>query len=262
MSTQNSSAILKMIIQIYEIQSSVEAQTLVDMGVDHIGSVLVSETQWMVPELKETLEWVRSSPAKSSLIPLFNALDSVLRTIAYYRPDIIHFCEALTDRSDLKNFCRRLMDLQQEVKMRFPDVSIMRSIPIAEAGAENPVPTLELAGWFEPYSDFFLTDTLLVDGAGADSGNQPVQGFVGITGKTCNWDTARRLVSSSRIPVILAGWISPANVADGIAQVKPAGVDSCTMTNAFDEDGRPIRFRKDLRKVRQLVYAVRKAEVH
>ena len=118
-----------MIIQIYEVQTSVEAQTLVDMGVDHIGSVLVSETQWMVPELKETLEWVRSSPAKSSLIPLFNAADSVLRTIAYYRPDIIHFCEALTDRSDLKNFCRRLMDLQQEVKMRFPDVSIMRSIP-------------------------------------------------------------------------------------------------------------------------------------
>ena len=249
-----------MIIQIYEVQTPVEAQSLIDLGVDHIGSVLVSETQWMVPELKETLDFVRSSPAKSSLIPLFNEVDSVVRALEYYRPDIIHFCEALTDQSEVKNFCRRLIELQQEVKMRFPDVGIMRSIPIAETGAVNSIPILELAAWFEPYSDFFLTDTLLVDGAGTDSGNQPVQGFVGITGKTCNWDTARRLVSSSRIPVILAGGISPANVADGIAQVKPAGVDSCTMTNAIDENGRPIRFRKDLRKVQLLVDAVRKTE--
>ena len=249
-----------MIIQIYEVQTPVEAQSLIDLGVDHIGSVLVSETQWMVPELKETLDFVRSSPAKSSLIPLFNEVDSVVRALEYYRPDIIHFCEALTDQSEVKNFCRRLIELQQEVKMRFPDVGIMRSIPIAETGAVNSIPTLELAGWFEPYSDFFLTDTLLLDGAGADVGNQPVQGFVGITGKTCNWDTARRLVSSSRIPVILAGGISPANVADGIAKVKPAGVDSCTMTNAIDENGRPIRFRKDLRKVQLLVDAVRKTE--
>ena len=144
--------------------------------------------------------------------------------------------------------------------MRFPDISIMRSIPIAEAEAANSIPTLELAGWFEPYSDFFLTDTLLLDGAGGDSDNQPVQGFVGITGKTCNWNTARRLVSSSRIPVILAGGISPANAAEGIARVRPAGVDSCTLTNAIDEDGRPIRFSKDLRKVQQLVDAVRKTD--
>ena len=249
-----------MIIQIYEVQTPVEAQTLIDLGVDHIGSVLVSETQWMVSELKETLECVRSSPAKSSLIPLFNAVDSVIRTLECYRPDIVHFCESLTDQPDIKNFCGRLIELQQEVKMRFPDISIMRSIPIAEAEAEDSIPTLELAGWFEPYSDFFLTDTLLLDGAGADIGNQPVQGFVGITGKTCNWDTARRLVSSSRIPVILAGGISPANVAEGISRVRPAGVDSCTLTNAIDEDGRPIRFSKDLRKVQQLVDAVRKTE--
>jgi phosphoribosylanthranilate isomerase len=249
-----------MIIQIYEVQTPAEAQTLIDLGVDHIGSVLVSETQWMVPELKETLECVQSSQAKSSLIPLFNALDSVIRTLECYRPDIVHFCEALTDHPDVKNFCGRLIEIQQEVKMRFPDISIMRSIPIAEAKAADSIPTLELAGWFEPYSDFFLTDTLLLDGAGDDIGNQPVHGFVGITGKTCNWDTARRLVSSSRIPVILAGGISPANVAEGISRVRPAGVDSCTLTNAIDEDGRPIRFSKDLRKVQQLVDAVRKTE--
>jgi phosphoribosylanthranilate isomerase len=124
------------------------------------------------------------------LIPLFNAVDSVFRALEYYRPDIIHFCEALADQPDVKGFCRRLIDLQQEIKMRFPDIRIMRSIPIAEPGAVNPPPTLELAGWFEPCSDFFLTDTLLLEEAGADFDNQPVNGFVGITGRICNRDFA------------------------------------------------------------------------
>ena len=41
---------------------------------------------------------------------------------------------------------------------------------------------------------------------------------------------------------------------------RPAGIDSCTLTNACDADGRPIRFRKDLGKVKHLVEAVRRAE--
>lgn len=249
-----------MIIQIYEIQTPAEAQTLIDLGVDHIGSVIVSETEWKIPELRDTLECVRSSSAKSSLIPLFNKSDSIFRVLDYYRPDIIHFCEALMDQPDIKIFCRRLIGLQQEVKMRFPDIKIMRSIPIARTGAANSIPTLEMAGWFEPSSDFFLTDTILRNQSGSDGDIQPVQGFVGITGQTCNWDTARRLASASRIPVILAGGISPANVSEGIAWVEPAGVDSCTLTNAGDERGLPIRFKKDMQKVRQLVEAVRAVE--
>jgi phosphoribosylanthranilate isomerase len=250
-----------MIIQIYEIQTPAEAQTLIDLGVNHIGSVIVSETQWKVPELKDTLECVRSSSAKSSLIPLFNTADSVFRILDYYRPDIIHFCEALTDQPGVKNFCRRLIELQQEVKRRFPDIRIMRSIPIARAGAADSISTLEIAGWFEPTSDFFLTDTILLNQSGTNVDSQPVQGFVGLTGQTCNWDTARRLASTSHIPVILAGGISPANVSEGIARVKPAGVDSCTLTNARDERGLTIRFKKDMQKVQQLVEVVRGAEI-
>ena len=250
-----------MIIQIYEIQTPAEAQTLIDLGVNHIGSVIVSETEWKVPELKDTLECVRSSSAKSSLIPLFNTADSVFRILDYYRPDIIHFCEALTDQPGVKNFCRRLIELQQEVKRRFPDIRIMRSIPIARAGAPDSISTLEIAGWFEPTSDFFLTDTILLNQSGTNVDSQPVQGFVGLTGQTCNWDTARRLASTSHIPVILAGGISPANVSEGIARVKPAGVDSCTLTNARDERGLTIRFKKDMQKVQQLVEVVRGAEI-
>jgi len=249
-----------MIIQIYEIQTPAEAAIMIELGVDHIGSAIVSEAEWKIPEIKETLDAIRPSSAKSSLIPLFNTLDSILCTLDYYQPDIVHFCEALTDHQDIRAYCRQLTALQQEIKKRFPQIKIMRSIPIAQSGIDISIPTLELSRKFEPYSDFFLTDTMLANQSGTVDDNQPVQGFVGITGQTCNWGTAASLVASSRIPVILAGGVSPANVSEGMRQVRPAGVDSCTLTNAVDEAGHPVRFKKDVVKVKQLIDAVRELE--
>jgi phosphoribosylanthranilate isomerase len=83
---------------------------------------------------------------------------------------------------------------------------------------------------------------------------------VGITGQTCSWRTAAELVAASNRPVILAGGISPDNVAAGILKTRPAGIDSCTQTNALDERGAPIRFKKDFQKVTRVVKAVREAE--
>lgn len=250
----------KIIIQIYEVQDPGEAQALINIGVDHIGSVIVSEKEWKVPGVAETIERVRSSPAKSSLITLYNSLDSVLRTLDYYQPDIVHFCEALTDRKDVWNYCQKLIRLQENVKKRFPQILVMRSIPIAQSGKRNLVPTLDFGKIFEPASDFFLTDTMLVSGSNQDTESQPVKGFVGITGQTCSWRAAAELVAASNIPVILAGGIAPGNVAEGIMRVRPEGVDSCTGTNSLDKKGAPIRFKKDLQKVKQMVEAVQKAE--
>ena len=136
----------------------------------------------------------------------------------------------------------------------------MRSIPIAQTRGNDKIPTIELAQRFEASSDFFLTDTILMNSSGSDIDYQPVPGFVGITGEICNWETARQLVKNASIPVILAGGISPQNVVDGIRQIKPAGVDSCTRTNVLDENGKPIRFKKDLVKVKRLVEKVRAVE--
>ena len=89
---------------------------------------------------------------------------------------------------------------------------------------------------------------------------QPVSGFVGITGRTCDWEVAAKLVAASSIPVILAGGISPENVAEALQRVRPAGIDSCTGTNARDGNGEPIRFKKDLASVKRLVETVRRFE--
>jgi phosphoribosylanthranilate isomerase len=110
---------------------------------------------------------------------------------------------------------------------------------------------------FSPFSDYFLIDTLRVNQSSLK--DQPVAGFVGITGEVCDWTISARIVTESPLPVILAGGIGEDNVYDGIMTVRPAGVDSCTKTNAVDATGCPIRFKKDLQKVKRMVSEARKA---
>ena len=243
------------ITQIYEIQTPAEAEEIINLGVDHVGTVLVSKEQWKQSEISDTRKVVRELKAQSSLIPLFSEPDPVHAAIDYYQPDIVHLCEHLTDECHRSTGCEALIKLQAGIRKRFPAVRIMRSIPIAPEGFENRVPTLELARLFEPVSDLFLTDTLLIS-----SDPQPVAGFVGITGETCDWKTAAQLVQQSAIPVILAGGLAPENVYTGIMAVKPAGVDSCTRTNAIAANGTSVRFKKDMPRVRAFIEQTRRAE--
>ena len=46
---------LRMIIQIYEIQTPQEAEICIELGVDRIGSVMLSQDRWRVPSLKEVI---------------------------------------------------------------------------------------------------------------------------------------------------------------------------------------------------------------
>jgi phosphoribosylanthranilate isomerase len=250
-----------MLVQLYEIQTPAEAEALIALGVDHIGSVILSASRWKDAAIRETVRLTLSAGARSSLIPLFNTPATVMEMLDYYRPDIVHFCESVSDPNGMLEICRKLLILQRQVKKNFPEIAIMRSIPIAPPGFARHVPTLELAALFEPASDYFLTDTLLIQNTSKTGPvDQPVNGFIGITGRTCDWLMARKLVDAVRIPVILAGGISPDNVVEGLRQVRPAGVDSCTGTNAHDRDGHPIRFKKDPARVKRLVDAVREFE--
>jgi phosphoribosylanthranilate isomerase len=250
----------QLIIQIYEIQNPEEAEAVVAAGADHVGSVLLSQAEWKIAELKDTVDRVRRCGAKSSLIPLFRDESCLVRALDHYRPEIVHFCDALPLSPLESKTCQQLIELQIRVKEHFPELAVMRSIPIAPEGLADQVPTLELGQVFEPFTDYFLTDTLLLGNAGSSMELQPVDGFVGITGRPCDWEMAGRLVRQSKIPVILAGGISADNATEAIARVRPAGIDSCTLTNARDAQDRPVRFQKDLDKVRALVAAARRAE--
>jgi len=250
------------VVQIYEVQTPSEAEKLIDLDVDHIGSVITSRESWKSPVIGDTVNAIHGAGRQSSLIPLFDDLDTILFMLDYYGPDIVHFCEAVTYQKGGRETCGRLLSLQENIKNRFPEINIMRSIPIPRPGMTDILNTLDLARLFEPVSDYFLTDTLLLEKSGSVADHQPVKGFVGITGKTCDWDIAGELVKSCKIPVILAGGITPDNVFDGLMKVQPAGVDSCTGTNALDSKGQSIRFKKDVDKVKHMVDEVRRAEKH
>jgi phosphoribosylanthranilate isomerase len=248
-----------LIVQIYEIQTPAEAEEMIALGVDHVGSVLVSREDWRQPAIRDTVRAVQAAGRVSALIPLFSDFDGLARALDYYRPDIVHFCEALPLAAAGRGRLGALVAGQRRIREAFGEIRIMRSIPVPADGHGRAADILGLAQAFEGVSDFFLTDTLLAPEADGTGDQEPVKGFVGITGRTCSWEIARRLVAASALPVILAGGLSPENVADGIRRVQPAGVDSCTWTNAAGADGRPVRFKKDRQRVRRFVHLARRA---
>jgi phosphoribosylanthranilate isomerase len=241
-----------MIVQIYEIQTPDEAERCIELGVDHLGSVLLSQDEWRREILKEVTRMSEGTDVKTSMIPLFQDRDTLYRVIDYYRPDYIHFCESLTDPDGREVELAGFVEIQSGLKEKFPEIGIMRSLPIPENGSSSVFPTLSLARTLASVSDVFLTDTCL--------GKEPVRGYIGITGITCDREMARELVLQSEIPVILAGGLSPGNVYEAVLDVLPAGADSCTQTNRVDEAGAPIRFQKDFEKVKEFVRAIRNAE--
>jgi phosphoribosylanthranilate isomerase len=249
-------------IQIYEVQKPAEARALAAMGVDQIGSVLVSEDRWKQPAIRRTVQAVQDAGSKSGIIPISKDPVKIFLALDYYRPDFVHLCDTLSpfpkERQTLLSDFDALLSLQIDIKDRFPQIDIMRSLSIPRPdlpeAADIEKNVLDFACRFAPFSDYFLIDTLL---AGI---SQPVDGFVGITGETCDWNIAAAVIAASPIPVILAGGISDQNAYDAIVRLRPAGVDSCTKTNAKDRQGRAIRFKKDMKKVRKLVDEVRRAD--
>ena len=246
--------------QIYEIQSPRAAEPLLALGVDHIGTVVLDEKNWKIPELRETVRLVSAGGAVSSLLPLFSSSDTVARALDYYQPAVVHFCEAISSRPVVRSELEAAGRRQQKTRERFPEIKIMRSLPISPAAAGEKSGLLEVIARFEPLTDFFLTDTVLPTAVGDGPEHQPVPGFVGITGLPCDWAVAAALIEATRVPVILAGGLSPDNVYEAVLRTRPAGVDSCTRTNRDDGRGGFARFEKDYEKVKRLVSEARRAE--
>ena len=87
-----------------------------------------------------------------------------------------------------------------------------------------------------------------------------VDGFGG-GGKAFNWSL---LPPSVNAHLVLSGGLTPANVGDGIAQVRSRGktlaVDVSSGVEAVDAQGKPLKGIKDPIKIAQFVAAVRAAD--
>lgn len=100
---------------------------------------------------------------------------------------------------------------------------------------------LDLIPAYAPHVHAFLLDS------GKPNAAKPVYGG---TGEVHDWVISAAFVRQSDLPVYLAGGLSPANVADAIAQVRPYGVDLCSGVRT---DGRldPVKLDAFMRAVRQ-----------
>lgn len=74
-------------------------------------------------------------------------------------------------------------------------------------------------------------------------------GRVGGTGKIHDWSISARIARESPVPVILAGGLTPENVADAIGAVRPSAVD----VNSGIEDGDG---KKSIERMKRFVAAV------
>ncbi len=87
-----------------------------------------------------------------------------------------------------------------------------------------------------------------------------VDGFGG-GGKTFNWSQLPPAVNAH---LVLSGGLTPANVSEGIAQVRPRGrslaVDVSSGVELDGPDGKPLKGIKDPEKIHRFVAAVRAAD--
>lgn len=90
------------------------------------------------------------------------------------------------------------------------------------------VPVIPAVGNDDPTIERYaaVADALLVDSTD-DSGG-------GGTGETHDWTRTRAVVESVEVPVVLAGGLTPENVARAIEAVRPYGVDSASGVESRD----------------------------
>jgi phosphoribosylanthranilate isomerase len=218
-----------MIVQIYEVATPQEAAAVAAAGVDHAGVLVGPGAFPRELECGPARAVFAALPAGAVKLALslsgdMRELERVARETA---PDILHIGAALERISP---------DQTRALKQSFPQLQIMRSIPVI---------TEESIAWARDYDG--IADWLLLDS------HKPGDIQIGAQGFTHDWTVSARIVHAVRAKVILAGGLGPANVAQAIAQVAPYGVDSKTRTDRDDGKG------KDLDRVRAFVALARQA---
>ena len=195
-----------------------DAEAAIEFGADALGFNFFSGSKRFVGSAHD---WIGNLPGNvEKLAVLVNPSWDEAKTIAGTTGvDALQLHGAETPE-----FCQRL----QQEGIRFE-----KALPVSGTASLH-----ELAD--------FSTDTVLLDSSLADE--------FGGSGRTFPWQIARSFVEANpHLRVVLAGGLTPENVAEAVALVRPFGVDVTTGVEAAPG-------RKDYRRLEAFIAAARAAE--
>jgi phosphoribosylanthranilate isomerase len=220
------------ITQFYSIRSVEEALACVEVGADHLGLV---PPQGLPGEV--SLETMREivvavgGRARCVALSIHTNVSELRQMLEVVQPDILHLCPLAHEITPA---------ILRELRTGLPaNLPIMQAISVV--GPESVAEALAYAA----VADYLILDT-----------QAPSIPGVGASGATHDWMISRAIVERVSVPVILAGGLSPENVAEAIGVVRPWGVDSFTHTNLRTKEGKVA---KDIDRVRAFVVAARAA---
>ena len=173
-------------VKICGITSPGDALAAVEAGADALGFMLFDGSPRHI-KLKALAEFARTLPPFVSRVGVFvNAQENFVREAIEAGIDTLQF-----HGDETPEFCRRF---------RLP---VYKAFRVQDATSLQQLPQYETSAW-------------LLDAC--------VPGVHGGTGQSFNWDLATAAKTLGR-PVILAGGLSPENVAEAVSKVAPYAVD-------------------------------------
>lgn len=204
-------------IKICGITNFVDAQAAVDIGADALGFILVPDTPRFVAE---------------------GAWSSILAGVPPFVSSV--GVVALCDAGGFNPAWRALTALQFYeggcTAAEAGTTRLIRAVRVKDAASLDEI---------ERYLTAASPHALLLDTYHKDR--------LGGSGETFNWDLALEAKVRFRLPIILAGGLTPDNVGEAVARVRPYAVDVSSGVEA--EPGR-----KDHAKLKEFFQAVREAD--
>lgn len=199
-------------IQAAGVKSLAEAQMLARCGVTHVGLPL---------RLPVHTQDVSEDEARGIVRGLGRAAQTVLITYVEDASEALALCRFLGVDGVQLHGPMPLSEVQR-LREAAPALFVIKSLVVGLVdGAGDEESLLAQAQAHAPLVDAFLTDTF-----------DPLSGASGATGKAHDWAVSRRLAQALAQqwarPLILAGGLTPDNVARAIEAVRPAGVDAHT----------------------------------
>lgn len=218
-----------MLVQIYSLTTAEDVRAMVDLGVDHLGFAAGEDGVPAGISLDQARDLFELVPDDHRTVALTvkTDVDAVVEKGETLRPDVMHLCPepGALSPADVGDVADRVP----------ADVEVMTAVAV------NGRESVDRAREFDSPSDYLILDTAAPDVPG-----------IGASGETHDWSISREIVRSTDAPVILAGGLSPENVAEAVREVRPAGVDSYTRTSRTER-------RKDVDAVETFVERARQA---